>query len=506
MKLSPIYQNGMIFQRGKEIVVTGNTSEKTVSCTLVREDGTYRESVTVYASETGDFKVTLPPAKAGAGYTLIVGDITLSDILVGDIWLAGGQSNMEFFMKYEKDYEKIKALKKNPLIRMYNVVQTGFEGHAKPYTGYGKWFKQGEDGFENFSAPGFSFAYHIQESLDVPIGIIGCNWGGSSASTWVPKSVLERSELHFYLDEYEDACAQYSPEEMKRISLEGWAFEDSPQHGVDFEPIMYGRDWKWQLDYMREHDGEPVIPMGPYNFNRPSNLYERMLSPLFSFPIKGVIWYQGESDCGERAPFYDLLFEGLVDSWRKGWNDPALPFITVQLAPFGVWLSCDSNNYVTVRERQHALTKKVPGVYMASIMDIGSYYDIHPKQKWEVGRRLSLLAKGHVYGENIVCESPEYTSYQIVSEDKIALTFDFAKELHMNGEQTDITCSLQDGTVLPIYNFALEGNKILLQIPSLSQSVKSGKEVTISLGWADYAQIHVWNEENLPVKPFRITI
>ena len=196
----------------------------------------------------------------------------------------------------------------------------------------------------------------------------------------------------------------YSTEEMDQLSLDGWKFEDSPAHDLEFRPLLYGRDYTWQEDYMKQHTKDPLIPLGPYHINRPGGLYHMMLEPLHSFPIKGVIWYQGESDAGH-ADIYDTLLETLITDWRQKWNDD-FPFLFVQLAPFGIWLECTSENYSVVREKQQLVSDTVPNTGMVSIMDIGSYYDIHPKEKMEVGRRLALLARGKVYGEDILCESP----------------------------------------------------------------------------------------------------
>ena len=292
--LAPIFQSGMVLQREKEIKIWGTALPGSlVSITLGFQKG---EAIT---SENGTFLVTLQPLSTAQGLTLIAKNdrpdtrpIEMHSISIGDVWLACGQSNMEFFLRYDQDWEEVKNLPKNPQIHMYNVPQVAFEGHTSHNKGgYGYWLQEGDNGFDMFSAPGYSFARNLQPSIDVPIGIISCNWGGTTASAWVPESVLEEAPLNTYLQEYEDAIKDIDPEELRTESLKAWTFEDSLQHGKDFEPLLYGRDRSWQIDYMKQHAGEPVIPMGPYNINRPSGLYYTMLQELIPFSIKGVLWY-----------------------------------------------------------------------------------------------------------------------------------------------------------------------------------------------------------------------
>lgn len=543
-KLAEIFQSGILFQRDKEIHLWGSAAPGTVvSVSLYKETGeTVNESDAValrhgetVADQSGQFLVALPPLQAGEGYYLDVlfrgaaeKSIRLEHVGFGDIWLAGGQSNMEFFLKYDKDWEETKKLPRNPRIRMYNVPQQVFDGHTSHNkTGYGYWFDDSDPALACFSAPGYSFARHLQEAAGVPIGIIGCNWGGSTAAAWVPEEVLSIPPLDAYLQEYEDAVTGLSPEKIKADSLVAWEFEDSAEHYADFEPLLYGRDRAWQLDYMKAHADDPVIPMGPYSFNRPAGLYHTMLSKLIPLSIKGVLWYQGESDAGDRAVMYDKLLTGLIGHWRKAWNDD-FPFLIVQLAPFGVWLDCDSEDYTTVREKQAAVAEAVPGVYMASIMDLGSYYDIHPKEKMEVGRRLALLARGHVYGEaGLLCDAPKakYAAWQSDRHIRVAFSHGEGLTIRNNHSTTETlpaetdcreekqaaignkystwNIRIQDRDVSPV-EVTVEGDCLILTLPEPvpKESIPS----TVALGWNDYAEIHIYNRAGLSAAPFKIEI
>ena len=535
-KAFSIFQSGMVLQREKPINIWGDAPEDAQICVSLSAP-LHSATAQTKADSDGSWKCTLPPQKAGENYTLTLSceassheTITLDNISIGDVWLACGQSNMEFFLRYEENWETIKTYPKNPKIHMYNVPQLAFEGQNKNTDGWGTWITEGDFGFETFSAPAYSFARHLQPHANIPIGIIGCNWGGTTASAWLDEAFLDTPVLDIYLKEYRSALEAYSPSDMEQISLNSWDFETSAQHGEDFMPLMYGRELTWQEQYMKEHANDPVIPMGPWSINRPGGLYHQMLEPLIPFSIKGVLWYQGESDACH-ADIYDKLMEALITCWRKKWQDD-FPFLFVQLAPFGRWLQCDSTNYCETRAKQELVSKTIPNTGMISIMDIGSYYDIHPKKKMEVGRRLALLARGQVYGEEILYQSPELTDISIKSGSDnthyIYLTFNNCQKLSITqlsnapldvplpaealrsaeSNYTQLICPeeiksfqiAQNKKEIPIKHISLENNQVILHA-----DIMPDIPCTISLAWADYAVINLVNEAGLPVKPFYTT-
>ena len=267
--------------------------------------------------------------------------------------------------------------------------------------------------------------------------------------------------------------------------------------------------------------------MGPYHFNRPSGLYQTMLSELIPLSIKGVLWYQGESDAGDYAFLYDKLLTALIENWRRKWQD-SLPFLVVQLAPFGKWLNCDNRCYTIVREKQTYVSKNIPDVYMTSIMDLGSYYDIHPKEKMEVGRRLALLARGHIYGEEgLLCDPPEAVYVTQITDKQIAVTFRHADGLFASDRPSDWCIGLkrpetfhrqassyenqqsgqapclQEQNMKPAI-VTVKENHVILTLPD---SIPSGySPAWVSLGWDDYAEIHIFNGAGLSAAPFKMKI
>ncbi len=508
LSVAMLFCDGMVLQRDKEISIWGTAAPGTaVSASISDANGNVLTDGKAEATADGNYMIKCSALSANRDCTLNITaaeeSITISDVMIGDIWLAGGQSNMEFFMKYDKDWESLKNEPANPNIRMFNVPQVAFEGHTTHSPeGRGYWFTKEDNGFQFFSAPGYAFAKNIQPTIDVPVGIIGCNWGGSSACTWVSRDVLNTPELDYYLKEYDDAIAGIDEEVLRKNSMEAWAFEESAQHGADFEPLMYGRDRDWQEQFLKNHAGEPVVPMGPYNFNRPAGLYTHMLRKLIPYAIKGVIWYQGESDCGERSHTYHTLFSALINSWRKEWNDD-FPFIFVQLAPFGKWLECGNDDYKIVRSKQEQVAETVKDAYVTSIMDIGSYYDIHPKTKQEVGRRLALLALGHVYNQNILCDSPKFTT-ATYKNGQIIVTFKHADGLHISNTGSTIVIEIDGWKYEPSKVEAID-DRLVITLPQ-DAAARDITSMNLSIGYDDYATIYILNSQDLCVLPFTTSV
>ena len=524
IKLPDIFASHMTLQRGKVLRIEGE-AEGCASVRVLLDGKSAGASVT-----DGHFSCAVGPFDAGTDKTLeVFADdgkepvLTLEDIQIGDIYLACGQSNMEYFLRYDADWNYTKQAERNPFIRMYNVPQIAFEGQDKHPFGAGYWFEEGDPGWAVFSAPGYHFARVIQPDIDVPVAIVGCNWGGTPACAWTDTSRFSQEPLNVYLKEYEDALALYSPEELKRISMEALAFENSYRHDLEWRTMMYGLTEEEQQQWMKEHAGDPMLPMGPWHHYRPGGLYETMIKPISSLDVKGVLWYQGESDAGH-GEIYDQTMEVLIQSFRDIWKDPKLPFLFVQLAPFGKWLDCTNDGYAQVRASQDRVTESIPGTAMASIMDIGSYEDIHPKFKMEVGRRLALLALSHVYGREILADAPvcEAASTQTLEDGSLVIILQasnvgeelYADETPEEGfrifagparltpggtvgegpEITDFECRIEEDCI----QILLSGKE--------AQEALSGEELTISYLEENYCNAHIWNSAGLSMKPFHIVL
>ena len=497
LSFAPIFGDGMVLQREKMLTVWGTTDgEGSVRVYL----GDFRsEAVTV----DGEWKCTFPPMAAATGLTLLAKQgaeiIRIQNVMIGDVWLAGGQSNMEFFLRYEAHFEEAKALQNNKMIRMYTCPRIAFEGQRPYQSGCGYWFGEEDPAWETFSSAAYWFARELQPQLDVPMGIISCNWGGTSASAWIPTKSLEGSELGVYLKDYETAISEIDLEENKKASMRGWAFQEDPDHMKEWAGVMYGIDRQAQLDRLVKRVNNPAIPMGPYNKNRPGCLYEQMVMPIRDYAIKGVLWYQGENDV-HHASLYSRLFETLITEWRKIWGQD-IPFIFAQLAPFGEWLALDGKLFPEIRMQQEIISKTVPNSYMISTSDVGMRYDIHPKEKKILGHRYFLQAMDKIYGMHCLADAPMLHSVD-VSENEIKLTF--------GNIGTNMYIEASDFTLFELYH---EVERISIvsaekkdNIIVLRTSHKIPMPVTISFGYTPYYQVHLYNSAKIPCVPFVVQV
>lgn len=492
LSFAPIFGDGMVLQRDKELTVWGTSDE----------EGTVRVYLGDLRSESavinGTWKCTFPPMKAAAGLTLLAKQgaevIRIRNVMIGDVWLAGGQSNMEFFLRYEKHWKEAQSLPGNRNIRMYTCPRIAYEGQAPLQKDAGSWFGEGDPEWETFAAAPYWFARELQPALDVPVGIVSCNWGGTSASAWIPLESLSESPLNVYLEDYEAAVAGKNPRELHDASMKGWAFQQDPDHLQEWAGVMYGIDRDAQLERNIRCADNPVVPMGPYSKNRPGCLYGQMLLPIRDYAIKGVLWYQGENDV-HHAPLYSTLFTTLIAEWRKIWG-PDIPFIFAQLAPFERWLKLDGAEFPEIRRQQETVSRRVPGCWMISTSDIGMRYDIHPKEKKALGHRFFLQAMDKVYGCPCLAEAPEICGAER-SDGVIRLHFAHAgASLSAQGDILPLFSVSQDGVPLELAGIRVSGDTLVLDVKE-----KAGGPVTAAFAQTPYYEAGLYNSAGLPAKP-----
>ena len=490
---APVFGDGMVLQRDKELIIWG-TSDRAGT---VRIDlGEDHSECTVV---DGVWKCTLPPRKAATGLTLFAkqGSRTLriQNVMVGDVWLAGGQSNMEFFLCYEAHWKEAQNLPRNEMIRMYTCPRVAFQGQ-KPYqTGCGYWFGEADDAWETFSSAAYWFARELQPELDVPVGLLSCNWGGTSASAWVPANRLEGSDLEVYLQDYAAAAAHMAPEEIRAASMRGWAFQEDPGHRKEWAGVMRGIDRQAQLERLVRCADNPAVPIGPYHKNRPGCLYEQMILPIRDYAIKGVLWYQGENDV-HHAALYGSLFHTLIAEWRKIWGADT-PFLFAQLAPFDRWLALDGEQFPEIRRQQETVSETVSNCYMISTSDVGMRYDIHPKEKKVLGHRFFLQAMDKIYGRACLADSPKLCDVTI-SGNRVKLFFkNTGKGLRMDGENLPLFEIIQNGEAVPVVQMEVFTDSIVLTTRS-----KIVKPVKILFANQPYYEVRIVNSEDIPLSPF----
>ena len=503
LQTAEIFQNGMVLQRGKKIIVWGtNTPGTAVTAEIQGHRG---ECVT---DGGGNWKLEIPALKASESEVLKVESggesVTYTEVAVGEVWVAGGQSNMEFWMRYEK--HKDEALKDCPdtRLRFYDVPEVCYEGQRQEfdYSRQAVWRQDAAEDLEYFSAVGYYFQKEIKKALDVPVGIIGCNWGGTTASAWMEPDTVRRAGKPWMRD-YESKIADMDMEEYWKIQHHNPINDKGNPFADPFgEFILPKTPTQEELHQFFGSVGEEgfeqyLTMLMPQQI--PGCLYEHMLKTIAPYSIQGVLWYQGESDDvpGRNILYQDML-TGMIADWRKLWKEE-LPFLIVQLPGFDKWmLDTESNHYPIIRKCQERTADTVNQVYLCSISDVGEEKDIHPKNKKAVGERLALLARGHVYGERILCDAPKA---KCALREGTCITVTFANAeggLHIEGSALSalqVCC----GEETLEYTAKTEGEALLI---SLDKEV----EGTVKLLYAQtpWYLINLYNQAGIPAIPFEL--
>lgn len=443
LQLAEIFGEHMVLQREKPIPVWGRSAaddEIIIDLAGIK---------TTTHTENGFFKAVLPGMKAGRGMTLSVtslktGEVlSFHDVVIGEVWLAGGQSNMEFLMKYDVDAEEMKRDTDDEDLRFFCVPQSPFLGYTEKEPmgeqGYWRRWTSPEDKIM-FSAVGAYMGRILRKELDVPVGIVGCNWGGTPASAWTAmEDLLSNEKLKPVLEEYERNCAQIDYKKYYETS-EVPIPPMTPQMKDFNDRFMMGEDMSEFFKNMANMPRPDIsvwgtYPIAPRSATRPSGIYKTMLQKTAPYAIRGFIWYQGEDDdARDWADFYDESMKTMIGSWRKLWGED-LPFFQVELAPFrGVGIT-GAKKYALIRHLQHKASSDLKDVHDICILDVGEEFNIHPRRKRKVGERLGRMTMKYVYGdERYTADMPEAVRAE-KEKDKITVFFaNTAEGLHIEGD------------------------------------------------------------------------
>ena len=512
LKTAMIFGNHMTLQRQKPIQVWG-TAEPDAEVKVTLENiGCEANTI---ASESGEWMAELPSCEAAVGLKMVISSgeetITYTDVRVGEVWIAGGQSNMEYFLMFDEQHETV--LKDNrEEITFFDYPEVSYEEQIeeKDYSRFGIWRTCDPENLPYYSAVGYYFAVQLQEKLQVPVGIVGCNWGGTPACTWMPKDALKGTKGECWIQEYEDGIKELNEElyqkafRMNPENEHTEPFADNIQKQMQnkmFYPGLSREEQVKLLEMMAQYQQGQAMPgipaVGPWSEKRPGGLYETMLTKVAPYTNRGVIFYQGETD-ETHADAYEEVLTQLILSWRKLWGEE-LPFLMVQLAPFEEWLACSGTRFPILRQAQEQVCKEMNQVYLCSSSDNGMQWDIHPKNKQPIGDRLALLAREHVYGETVLCDAPEAEKVQLEA-DGLSITFLNSTELHIEGQAVNALSVVdQNGEILPIESVQIEGNKMLLR-------GKFEKGNVIHFARTPYYEVNLYNEVGNPAKPFEVII
>lgn len=535
-KTAAVFSNHMVLQRNKYTAIFGEASDKAIIKASLFDDKGDLLSTNSTIAEKGSWLLELEPQSAQTGCTLKVTDdnteIIFSDIAIGEVWLAGGQSNMEFELQNCKEGpDELKDEKAGKNVRFYYTNKIGWKDdhfyEAERQTSWQTWESPVRGAW---SAVGYFFAKKLAEDLDCVVGVIGCNWGGTSASAWMRREYLERDkDLETYLTDYEKATHGKSIEqqckEFDDYEIENAAWQEKfsklweKQPGITWaeaEKILGKNPWPG-----------PASCKNPY---RPCGLYDCMFSRILPYTLEGVIWYQGESDDHKPASYFKL-FSALIDNWRTDWNDENLPFVFVQLPVHRYEADPDFKHWPLIREAQAKVHNTIKNAWLTNAFDLGQYSDIHPVAKKVLALRMEKIALANVYNllPSIDAAAPQIEGcHQILDENKngqLVLTFSNAplgfeiRDDEVRLEEYKKMEEIQGNTVSPDFTgfeicgsdgnwkpaeFALGGtdgkqNLIILKNKELNHPIAA------RYGWYNYGPVTVYGKNGLPLCPFRIS-
>ncbi|MHB9038462.1 MAG: sialate O-acetylesterase [Armatimonadota bacterium] len=435
---NPLFSTGAVLQQGMSVPVWGTAADGE-SVTVEFQD----QRLTTTARD-GCWMVRLASPRTGGPFTMTISGenrIEIKDILVGEVWVCSGQSNMEFGLAWDENADRVISSCTDPMLRQFSVAHT--ESETPLAQVQGSWVECSSAAAGNFSAIGYFFGRDLRKSLGVPVGLISASYGGSIAQAWMSSSILRNHP------EYGYSVADLNEEVRQR--------------------------------------------------NRPSVLYNGMILPLQPYAMRGVIWYQGEGNAShEGAMVYRTMFPDLIEHWRKDWNQGEFPFLFVQLAPF-MKISPEpaESGWADLREAQLLTSQRVPATAMAVITDCGDQDDIHPRKKEPVGARLALAARAVAYGEKIVYQGPTYKSMTIRGSRAI-MSFDHVAGglVAKSGELTGFAIAGDDGKFRNA-RASIVGNRVVVSHPEVN------RPVSVRYGWANYPVVNLYNTERLPASPFR---
>jgi sialate O-acetylesterase len=464
--LHGLFSDIMVLQRNARVPIWGwadEGEEVTVQ---------FRGETVKTITKDGHWMVHLKRLKAGGPDELKVSGknaITLKNVLVGEVWIASGQSNMEWPLRMSFEADQAIAASANALLRLYTVPK--LRANVPTNNVGARWQECTPSTTPAFSAVAYYFARDLQKALGVPVGVIHTSWGGSPAEVWMSEQALsanpdfKRDILDVYpaqLRKYQEALAQFKKEEAA-----------AKASGTAFSKRAPGLGWK------------------------PTELYDGMIAPLIPYAIKGAIWYQGESNAG-RAEQYRTLFADMIKNWRRDWGQGDFPFLEVQLAPFrDIKDQPGESDWAELREAQSLATKTLPKVGMAVITDVGEEKDIHPKKKEPVGGRLALAARKIAYSERVVYSGPSYKRLKIEGNKAVVYFANVGSGLEARGGELKGFAICGEDKKWVWAKAEIVKDRVIVS------NAEVAKPVAVRFGWADYPVVNLWNKEGLPASPFR---
>jgi sialate O-acetylesterase len=446
VKLPNIFGDHMVLQRQMKIPVWGKADPgEKVTVKIAGQEKT------ATADDKGKWRVVFDAIEATDALEMTVSGkntVTFKDVLIGEVWLCSGQSNMSFYLKSAANGEEAVKDSNRPKLRLFTVDRIIPNQPVDEMKG--EWKVSSPETTPQFSAVGYFFGQQLQEKLNQPIGLINSSWGGTRAEAWIPRETFDALKL-------------------------------------PYEPA-----WTEQWLHPKTEPGKKPQPERPHE--APAVLYNGMIAPFAGFAMRGVIWYQGETNTAY-GEHYRKVLSALIKSWREKWGEGDFPFLIVQLANLK-----NSRFWPTLREAQAQVAHDLPNVGLAVTIDIGNPDNIHPRDKLTVGKRLAASALKIAYGQDVPYSGPTFKSMEIKGN-KAIIHFDHtdgglkAKGDEMKGFQI----AGADGKSVPA-NAKIEGNDVIVSAEGVSEPK------TVRYGWENNPTCTLYNGADLPAVPFDTSV
>ncbi|MCC6587751.1 MAG: sialate O-acetylesterase [Bryobacterales bacterium] len=470
VRLPAIISDHMLLQRGVPVKIWG-WAEPGENVT-VQFAG---QTATATTEPSGKWGAWLKPLTVGAPAEMTIAGrntLKIQDVLVGEVWLGSGQSNMQWSVKASNNADEEARNANYPQIRLFRVPLKTAEIPQNDIEA--KWEVCNGDSVPQFSAVLYFFGRDLHKKLNVPMGLIQTAYGGTPAQAWTSKEALAAD-----------------PALLPILGEWAKALDNFPAALEKYHAALA----KWEADGRKGN--RPGRPLGPGHAHQPSGLYNAMVYPLLPYAIKGAIWYQGESNASKiQAPLYKRLFETMIQDWRDRWGQGDFPFLWVQLANFAK--AGSPEDWVIVQEGQ-TQTLELKRTGQAVINDIGDPVDIHPRNKQDVGARLALAARHIAYGEQLVYSGPRFRTVSSEGGAKLRVWFDSVGgglEARGGGQLKGFEVAGADG-IWQSADARVDGPTVVVS----SSTVNNPKQVRYA--WASNPDCNLINAEGLPAGVFR---
>lgn len=475
IRLPGIISDNMVLKQKSNVPLWGWEKPET---TVVISTSWDSKKYTVNTTSDGEWKTYIKTPSAGGPYTITIdgtNSISLKNVLIGEVWLSSGQSNMEWTLRRDKDVNTAYGTGDNPNIRLFKVPRQVSDTSQKEFGDNVSWMVCNKESAANFSAMTYYFATHLYEKLKIPIGIINASWGGTGIEAWISDdvifsdSILEKPAKRWqqWLKEYKSDSLKYEQEKnaWKKDSTDG---------------IKRSR---------------PKEPQSLISINRPHRkhgvLYNGMIAPCVPYALTGILWYQGTSNVNW-ADEYEYQLSSLIGSWRKAWNSNKLYALVGQLTAYDY---ATPDNASILRQAQ-LNQRKLKNTYIFCSIDLGEAKEIHPPAKKHYGERFAFLALNKVYGvKNIPFTSPILKKVKREGSSLI-ISFDYGDGLKIKGEKLNDIFVSEDGSNFVPAKAYIKDNKLIVYQDGIKQPF------AVRYAWNNTVNANLYNGNNLPAFPF----